>query len=136
MHARGHPAEVKQIWLTASGGPFRNTPFADFEHITPAAGPQASHLGHGPAHHHRLRHHDEQGLRGHRSLPPLRSAPAQVRVTIHPQSTVHSLVEFIDGSILAQISVTDMRLPILYALAYPDACRRREGPISPSTSPR
>jgi 1-deoxy-D-xylulose-5-phosphate reductoisomerase len=46
--------------------------------------------------------------------------PAQVRVTIHPQSTVHSLVEFVDGSILAQISVTDMRLPILYALAYPE----------------
>jgi 1-deoxy-D-xylulose-5-phosphate reductoisomerase len=49
------------------------------------------------------------------SLPP-----TQVRVTIHPQSTVHSLVEFVDGSILAQISVTDMRLPILYALAYPE----------------
>jgi len=46
--------------------------------------------------------------------------PSKVRVTIHPQSTVHSLVEFIDGSILAQISVTDMRLPILYALAYPE----------------
>jgi 1-deoxy-D-xylulose-5-phosphate reductoisomerase len=42
----------------------------------------------------------------------------QVRVTVHPQSTVHSLVEYVDGSILAQISVTDMRLPILYALAY------------------
>jgi 1-deoxy-D-xylulose-5-phosphate reductoisomerase len=49
------------------------------------------------------------------SLPPV-----QVRVTIHPQSTVHSLVEFVDGGILAQISVTDMRLPILYALAYPE----------------
>jgi len=46
--------------------------------------------------------------------------PSQVRVTIHPQSTVHSLVEYIDGSILAQISVTDMRLPILYALAFPE----------------
>jgi 1-deoxy-D-xylulose-5-phosphate reductoisomerase len=45
---------------------------------------------------------------------------ADVRVTIHPQSTVHSLVEFIDGSILGQISVTDMRLPILYAMTYPD----------------
>jgi len=43
-----------------------------------------------------------------------------VRVTVHPQSTVHSLVEYVDGSILAQISVTDMRLPILYALAYPE----------------
>ncbi|MGB0063798.1 MAG: 1-deoxy-D-xylulose-5-phosphate reductoisomerase, partial [Terracidiphilus sp.] len=47
-------------------------------------------------------------------------APSQVRVTVHPQSTVHSLVEYVDGSILAQISVTDMRLPILYALAYPE----------------
>jgi len=46
--------------------------------------------------------------------------PSKVRVTIHPQSTVHSMVEFVDGSILAQISVTDMRLPILYALAYPE----------------
>jgi 1-deoxy-D-xylulose-5-phosphate reductoisomerase len=41
-------------------------------------------------------------------------------VIVHPQSTIHSLVEFVDGSLLAQISVTDMRLPILYALTYPD----------------
>jgi 1-deoxy-D-xylulose-5-phosphate reductoisomerase len=46
--------------------------------------------------------------------------PSQVRVIVHPQSTVHSLVEYVDGSILAQISVTDMRLPILYALAWPE----------------
>jgi 1-deoxy-D-xylulose-5-phosphate reductoisomerase len=46
--------------------------------------------------------------------------PSQVKVTVHPQSTVHSLVEYVDGSILAQISVTDMRLPILYALSYPE----------------
>ena len=46
--------------------------------------------------------------------------PQQVKVTVHPQSTIHSLVEFVDGSILAQLSVTDMRLPILYALTYPD----------------
>jgi 1-deoxy-D-xylulose-5-phosphate reductoisomerase len=46
--------------------------------------------------------------------------PSAVRVTVHPQSTVHSLVEYIDGSILAQISVTDMRLPILYAMSYPE----------------
>jgi 1-deoxy-D-xylulose-5-phosphate reductoisomerase len=47
-------------------------------------------------------------------------SPDAVRVTIHPQSTVHSLVEYIDGSILAQISVTDMRLPILYAMTWPE----------------
>ena len=46
--------------------------------------------------------------------------PSMVKVTVHPQSTVHSLVEYIDGSILAQISVTDMRLPILYAMSYPE----------------
>jgi 1-deoxy-D-xylulose-5-phosphate reductoisomerase len=46
--------------------------------------------------------------------------PERVQVIVHPQSTIHSLVEFVDGSILAQISVTDMRLPILYALTYPD----------------
>jgi 1-deoxy-D-xylulose-5-phosphate reductoisomerase len=46
--------------------------------------------------------------------------PDRVRVLVHPQSTIHSLVEFRDGSILAQLSVTDMRLPILYALTYPE----------------
>jgi 1-deoxy-D-xylulose-5-phosphate reductoisomerase len=46
--------------------------------------------------------------------------PARVGVMVHPQSTIHSMVEFNDGSILAQLSVTDMRLPILYALTYPE----------------
>jgi 1-deoxy-D-xylulose-5-phosphate reductoisomerase len=46
--------------------------------------------------------------------------PEQISVIVHPQSTIHSLVEFVDGSILAQLSLTDMRLPILYALTYPD----------------
>ena len=46
--------------------------------------------------------------------------PEKVQVIVHPQSTIHSMVEFVDGSILAQISVTDMRLPILYALTYPE----------------
>src|SRR6202035_3323586 len=47
-------------------------------------------------------------------------APAKVEVIVHPQSTIHSMVEFVDGSILAQFSLTDMRLPILYALTYPE----------------
>ena len=46
----------------------------------------------------------------------------QVEVIVHPQSTIHSMVEFVDGSILAQFSVTDMRLPILYALTFPETC--------------
>ncbi|MEO6803510.1 MAG: 1-deoxy-D-xylulose-5-phosphate reductoisomerase [Granulicella sp.] len=116
----GSQNEVKQIWLTASGGPFRNTPLADFEHITPA---QA------------LKHPtwvmgqritiDSATLmnKGFEVIEACRLfdlPPEQVRVIVHPQSTVHSLVEFVDGSILAQISITDMRLPILYALAYPE----------------
>jgi 1-deoxy-D-xylulose-5-phosphate reductoisomerase len=116
----GKPSEVRQIWLTASGGPFRLTALADFEHITPA---QA--LKHPTWVMGRRITIDSATMmnKGFEIIEACRLfnlSPSQVRVTIHPQSTVHSLVEFIDGSILAQISVTDMRLPILYALAYPD----------------
>jgi 1-deoxy-D-xylulose-5-phosphate reductoisomerase len=116
----GKPSEVKQIWLTASGGPFRNTPLSDFDRITPA---QA--LKHPTWVMGRRITIDSATMmnKGFEIIEACRLfnlPPAKVRVTIHPQSTVHSLVEFIDGSILAQISVTDMRLPILYALAFPD----------------
>jgi len=112
--------EVKAIWLTASGGPFRQTPLADFATITPA---QA------------LKHPTwvmgrritidsatmlNKGLEVIEACRLFDVPPSQVRVIVHPQSTVHSMVEYVDGSILAQISVTDMRLPILYALAYPE----------------
>jgi 1-deoxy-D-xylulose-5-phosphate reductoisomerase len=116
----GTPAEVRQIWLTASGGPFRNTPLLDFDHITPA---QA--LKHPTWVMGRRITIDSATMmnKGFEVIEACRLfdlPAAKVRVTIHPQSTVHSLVEFVDGSILAQISVTDMRLPILYALAYPE----------------
>ncbi len=116
----GRHEEVKFIWLTASGGPFRHTALEQFASITPE---QA------------LKHPTwvmgrritidsatmlNKGLEIIEACRLFNVPPAQVRVTIHPQSTVHSLVEYIDGSILAQISVTDMRLPILYALAYPE----------------
>ena len=116
----GTPAEVKQIWLTASGGPFRNTSLADFAHITPAQALKHPTWVMGQ----RITIDSATMMnKGFEVIEACRLfdlPPAQVRVTIHPQSTVHSLVEFIDGSILAQISVTDMRLPILYALAYPE----------------
>jgi 1-deoxy-D-xylulose-5-phosphate reductoisomerase len=116
----GRPSEVKQIWLTASGGPFRTTPFREFERITPA---QA--LKHPTWVMGRRITIDSATMmnKGFEIIEACRLfdlPPSQVRVIIHPQSTVHSLVEFIDGSILAQISVTDMRLPILYALAWPE----------------
>jgi 1-deoxy-D-xylulose-5-phosphate reductoisomerase len=116
----GAHSEVKTIWLTASGGPFRRFPLDQFDSITPA---QA------------LKHPTwvmgrritidsatmlNKGLEIIEACRLFDVLPSQVRVTVHPQSTVHSLVEYVDGSILAQISVTDMRLPILYALAYPE----------------
>jgi 1-deoxy-D-xylulose-5-phosphate reductoisomerase len=116
----GTAAEVKQIWLTASGGPFRNTPLTDFDHITPQQALKHPTWVMGQ----RITIDSATMMnKGFEVIEACRlfNLPAkQVRVTIHPQSTVHSLVEFVDGSVLAQISVTDMRLPILYALAYPE----------------
>ena len=116
----GQPNEVRQVWLTASGGPFRNTPLADFEHITPQQALKHPTWVMGQ----RITIDSATMMnKGFEVIEACRLfdlPPAQVRVTVHPQSTVHSLVEFIDGSILAQISVTDMRLPILYALSFPE----------------
>jgi 1-deoxy-D-xylulose-5-phosphate reductoisomerase len=116
----GLPSEVAQIWLTASGGPFRSTPADKFEHITPAQALKHPTWVMGQ----RITIDSATMMnKGFEVIEACRLfdlPPAKVRVTVHPQSTVHSLVEFIDGSILAQISVTDMRLPILYALAYPE----------------
>jgi 1-deoxy-D-xylulose-5-phosphate reductoisomerase len=116
----GTPSEVKQIWLTASGGPFRNTPLADFDHITPAQALKHPTWVMGQ----RITIDSatllNKGLEIIEACRLFNLPPSRVKVTVHPQSTIHSLVEFIDGSILAQISVTDMRLPILYALSWPD----------------
>ncbi len=116
----GTAAEVKQIWLTASGGPFRNTPLSEFDRITPAEALKHPTWVMGQ----RITIDSatmlNKGLEIIEACRLFNLPPSQVRVTVHPQSTIHSLVEYIDGSILAQISVTDMRLPILYALSWPD----------------
>jgi 1-deoxy-D-xylulose-5-phosphate reductoisomerase len=116
----GRMDEVERVWLTASGGPFRNTPASEFASITVE---QA--LDHPTWKMGRRITIDSATLmnKGFEVIEACRlfNLPAsQVQVIVHPQSTIHSLVEFVDGSILAQLSVTDMRLPILYALTYPD----------------
>jgi 1-deoxy-D-xylulose-5-phosphate reductoisomerase len=116
----GTPAEVRQVWLTASGGPFRNTPLADFDHITPAQALKHPTWVMGQRITIDSATMMNKGFEVIEACRLFNLPPAQVQTIIHPQSTVHSLVEFVDGSILAQISVTDMRLPILYALAYPE----------------
>jgi 1-deoxy-D-xylulose-5-phosphate reductoisomerase len=116
----GRMDEVRRIWLTASGGPFLNTPVSKFADITVA---QA--LNHPTWKMGNRITIDSATLmnKGFEVIEACRLfnlPPAQISVIVHPQSTIHSLVEFVDGSILAQLSVTDMRLPILYALTYPD----------------
>ncbi len=116
----GRMEEVERIWLTASGGPFLKTPKSEFASITVQ---QA--LNHPTWKMGKRITIDSATLmnKGFEVIEACRLfnvPPERVQVVVHPQSTIHSLVEFVDGSILAQISVTDMRLPILYALTYPE----------------
>ena len=116
----GRMEEVERIWLTASGGPFLHTPQSQFASITVE---QA--LNHPTWKMGRRITIDSATLmnKGFEVIEACRLfhiPPTKVEVIVHPQSTIHSMVEFVDGSILAQFSVTDMRLPILYALTYPE----------------
>ncbi len=116
----GRMEEVERIWLTASGGPFLDTPQTKFSSITVE---QA--LNHPTWKMGRRITIDSATLmnKGFEVIEACRLfnlPPARIQVIVHPQSTIHSMVEFVDGSILAQFSVTDMRLPILYALTYPE----------------
>ena len=116
----GRIEEVERIWLTASGGPFLNTPRSQFASISVE---QA--LNHPTWKMGKRITIDSATLmnKGFEVIEACRLFPIGVRkveVIVHPQSTIHSMVEFVDGSILAQFSVTDMRLPILYALTYPE----------------
>lgn len=117
----GKPStSVRKLWLTASGGPFRKTPKADFETITVDRA---------------LKHPSwvmgkkitidsstlfNKGLEMIEARWLFGIEMERVGVVVHPQSVVHSMVEFVDGSILAQLSTPDMCLPIQYALTYPD----------------
>ena len=116
----GRLDEVSAVWLTASGGPFLHTPKSQFSSITVQ---QA--LNHPTWKMGKRITIDSATLmnKGFEVIEACRLfnlPPERVKVIVHPQSTIHSLVEFHDGSILAQLSVTDMRLPILYALTYPE----------------
>ncbi len=116
----GRMNEVERVWLTASGGPFLNMPREQFCSITVEEA-----LNHPTWKMGKRITIDSATLmnKGFEVIEACRLfnlPPKQVEVIVHPQSTIHSMVEFVDGSILAQFSVTDMRLPILYALTYPE----------------
>jgi 1-deoxy-D-xylulose-5-phosphate reductoisomerase len=114
------PASVRKLWLTASGGPFRNTPKEEFPNITVERA---------------LKHPSwvmgrkitidsatlfNKGLEMIEARWLFDIGMERVGVLVHPQSIVHSMVEFVDGALLAQLSTPDMCLPIQYALTYPD----------------
>ena len=116
----GRRAEVKRLVLTASGGPFRKAPLAEMASATPE---QA--LVHPNWRMGRRITIDSATLvnKGFEVIEAhwlFDMRPDQIEVVIHPQSTVHSMVEYVDGSILAQLGPTDMRMPIQYALTYPE----------------
>ena len=116
----GARGEVRKLVLTASGGPFRKTPIAQLASVTPE---QA--LAH-PNWRMGNRITIDSATMMNKGFEVIEAhwlfgmRPEQIEVVIHPQSTIHSLVEFVDGSILAQLGPTDMRMPIQYALTYPE----------------
>lgn len=122
----GNRAEVTKLILTASGGPFRNTPREALSFVTPD---QA--LNH-PTWRMGNRITIDSATLMNKGFEVIEAcwlfdlSPSQVEVVVHPQSTVHAMIEYSDGSVLAQISATDMRMPIQYALTYPDRC---EAPV-------
>jgi 1-deoxy-D-xylulose-5-phosphate reductoisomerase len=117
--------EVRRIVLTASGGPFRGRCRADLEDVTATDALRHPTWRMGP------KITIDSATLMNKALEVIEArwlfdlAPEQIEVIVHPESIIHSFVEFVDGSILAQLSPPDMRLPIQYALTYPD---RLDGP--------
>ncbi len=116
-----HPIhEIRSLHLTASGGAFRNLPLEEFQHITPRQALTHPNWQMG------AKVTLDSATMFNKALEVIEAhwlfglPYNQIKAIIHPQSIIHSLVEFIDGSFLAQLSVPDMKLPILYALAWPN----------------
>jgi 1-deoxy-D-xylulose-5-phosphate reductoisomerase len=111
--------DIRRLWLTASGGPFRSWARERLAGVTAAQALRHPNWSMGP------KITIDSATMFNKALEVIEAGVLfdlpveQIRVVIHPQSIVHSLVEFVDGSVLAQLGVPDMRLPIAYALTYP-----------------
>ena len=123
----GREGEVKKLLLTASGGPFRCTPKEELAKVTPdqALKHPTWNMGNKIT--------IDSATMMNKSLEIIEArwlfdvSPDQIEVVIHPQSIVHSMVEFCDGSVIAQLGLPDMRVPIQLAITYPD---RMESPVA------
>jgi 1-deoxy-D-xylulose-5-phosphate reductoisomerase len=118
LHGRS-PAEVRRLILTASGGPFRDMSIEDLEKVTPEEALRHPTWTMGPKITIDSATLMNKGLEVIEARWLFDVAPEHIDVLVHPQSIVHSMVELVDGSIIAQLGVTDMRLPIQYAFSYP-----------------
>ncbi len=116
----GESAEVRRIILTASGGPFRETPNEQFENITPEQALKHPTWNMGPKITIDSATLFNKGLEMIEAHWLFGVEMKRVEVVIHPQSIVHSMVEFADGSVLAQLSHSNMCFPIQYAVTWPD----------------
>lgn len=111
---------VRKILLTASGGPFRNTPLADLKTVTPEQACAHPNWSMGQKISVDSATMLNKGLELIEACWLFNTRPEQVQVVIHPQSVIHSMVEYVDGSVLAQLGNPDMRTPIAHALAWPE----------------
>ena len=128
--ARGlAPVGVRRILLTASGGPFRETPLAELENVTPDQACAHPNWSMGRKISVDSASMMNKGLEMIEACWLFDARPDQVEVVIHPQSVIHSLVDYIDGSVLAQLGNPDMRTPISNALAWPERIESGVAPL-------
>jgi len=111
---------VRRILLTASGGPFRETPLEALTNVTPEQACAHPNWSMGRKISVDSASMMNKGLELIEACWLFDAAPSQVEVVIHPQSVIHSLVDYVDGSVLAQLGNPDMRTPIAHALAWPE----------------
>ncbi len=120
-YARGlAPVGVRRILLTASGGPFRQTPLDELQRVTPEQACAHPNWSMGRKISVDSASMMNKGLELIEACWLFAAKPAQIEVVIHPQSVIHSLVDYVDGSVLAQLGNPDMRTPISHALAWPE----------------
>jgi 1-deoxy-D-xylulose-5-phosphate reductoisomerase len=120
-YARGlQPVGVRRILLTASGGPFREMPLEQLHAVTPEQACAHPNWSMGRKISVDSASMMNKGLELIEACWLFDARPAQIEVVVHPQSVIHSLVDYVDGSVLAQLGNPDMRTPISHALAWPE----------------
>jgi 1-deoxy-D-xylulose-5-phosphate reductoisomerase len=122
-------AGVRRILLTASGGPFRNTPLNELQHVTPEQACAHPNWVMGRKISVDSASMMNKGLEVIEAHWLFNASADDIQVVIHPQSVIHSLVEYVDGSVIAQLGNPDMRTPIAYGLAYPDRIASGVAPL-------